>query len=133
MNELLFIGEIETPYNTLEECPHNIQKGGPLCRIKLFDNYKVGLFGLEKGQKIVVIYWLYGIDRTASVGMSHHMSGQFGTFAKRTPIRPNPMGLAVLDIEDIDESTITVRGMDCLNGTKLLDIKPAIYEEVGMK
>ncbi|MFA0692944.1 TrmO family methyltransferase, partial [Vibrio splendidus] len=46
-------------------------------------------------------------------------------------LRPNPIGAAVLPIEKIENGTVTVRGLDCLNNTPLLDIKPAIYREKG--
>jgi len=47
----------------------------------------------------------------------------------RTPNRPNPIGVAVLSIEQIIDGVITVRGLDCLDGTPLLDIKPAMSGE----
>ncbi len=135
MSELLFIGEFSTPYKTLQDCPKNIQADGPICTIQIFDEYKDGLYGLEVGQKIVVIYWLNDngkIKRTVSIGSSHHASGEYGTFAKRSPARPNPLGLGVLEIVGINDTVISVKGLDCLDGTKLLDIKPAIAHEAKM-
>ena len=44
----------------------------------------------------------------------------------RTPNRPNPIGLARLTIVDIEDGVIVVRGLDCLNGTNIVDIKPSI-------
>ena len=54
-----------------------------------------------------------------------------GTFALRSPHRPNPIAVAVLPIVAIDSGSVSVRGLDCLNGTHLLDIKPAIMHELS--
>jgi tRNA (Thr-GGU) A37 N-methylase len=54
-----------------------------------------------------------------------------GTFALRSPHRPNPIAAAVLPIEAIDGNRVAVRGLDCLDGTSLLDIKPAVRSERG--
>ncbi len=73
-------------------------------------------------------YWfcIGFLVRTAQPEM---MQGKKGTFALRSPHRPNPIGAAVIPIESIDEGVIKVRGLDCLDGTPLVDIKPAIYFE----
>ena len=52
-----------------------------------------------------------------------------GTFALRSSHRPNPIGAAVVKIKSISGSIIVVRGLDCLTGTLLLDIKPAMSTE----
>jgi tRNA (Thr-GGU) A37 N-methylase len=57
--------------------------------------------------------------------------GVVGTFALRSPHRPNSIAAAVLRIEIIDSGSVSVRGLDCLNGTRLLDIKPAIMRELS--
>lgn len=123
--QLEFIGQIRTPYTDISQCPNNIQsQDGPVCEIQLRSQYHQGLVGLEVGQKILVLYWLSGANRQPEM-----MQGKNGTFALRSPHRPNPIGAAVLPIESIDERVIKVRGLDCLDGTPLVDIKPAIYFE----
>jgi tRNA (Thr-GGU) A37 N-methylase len=52
-----------------------------------------------------------------------------GTFSLRSPHRPNPIGAATLPIEKIEKGIVTVKGLDCLDGTSLIDIKPAILQE----
>ncbi len=133
-NELKFIGEIKTPYNTLKECPKNITPDGPICEVAIYDEYKDGLYGLEAGQKVMLLYWMYKDEnRKATIGASHHAPGEYGTFAKRSPSRPNPIGIGVLEIVEIKGNSLFVNGMDCLNDTLLLDIKPAIRDELTMK
>ncbi len=125
-NELIFIGEIETPYKQLSGCPKNVGIEGAICKVKIYDEYKEGLYGLQKGNKIVILYWLDKSSRTVSIAEGFSGKGELGTFARRTPNRPNPIGLATLEIIGISENEISVTGLDCLDGTKLIDIKPAI-------
>jgi tRNA-Thr(GGU) m(6)t(6)A37 methyltransferase TsaA len=123
------IGEIITPYKTLAECPRNIDPDGPPCELILRDDLRDGLLGLTAGQHILILYWLEHADRSSTRQNSRRTGELAGVFALRTPNRPNPIGAAVLPIEKIDNGVITVRGLDCLNGTPLLDIKPAMSGE----
>jgi len=127
--ELQFIGHIETPYNTLDECPRNIDKHGPLCKLVIKDQFKEGLSGLVAGKKIAVLYWFEKVNRNACQQQSRTSDKVAGVFALRTPNRPNPIAAATLVIEKIGANHILAKGLDCLNGTPLLDIKPAMSDE----
>ncbi len=129
MNELLFIGEVRSPYKSLDDCPRNISLNDDISTLIIYDEYKDGLFALEKSQKILILYWLDKIpqeERKTSIGKSRGSNNDklYGTFAIRTPYRPNPIGIAILEILEISENSITVKGLDCLDGTKIIDIKP---------
>jgi tRNA (Thr-GGU) A37 N-methylase len=131
-----FIGYIETPYNSLAECPKNISFNGPLCKLFINDDLKTEIRGLKIDQKIMVLYFLGDkedstIESNSIKKCPHSHNKDLGIFAKRSPHRPNPIGVAILPIVDIDfdKGIIYVKGLDCLNKTKLLDIKPAIYLE----
>ncbi|PMI89378.1 tRNA (N6-threonylcarbamoyladenosine(37)-N6)-methyltransferase TrmO, partial [Vibrio splendidus] len=127
-----FIGRIATPYHSVSECPNNIQPdNGPICEIILDDVYQQGLLGLNSGDHILILYWLEGEKRDELIQSWDEETPTKGTFALLSPHRPNPIGAAVLPIEQIENGTVTVRGLDCLNNTPLLDIKPAIYREKG--
>lgn len=122
---LTYIGKISTPYNSINECPNNVQAKGPTCTITLFDEFKHGLESLAVGDSILVLYWLADAKRDQLIqagcgGVSK------GTFSLRSPHRPNPIGAAVIPIQAIEDGVITVKGLDCLDNTPLLDIKPAI-------
>lgn len=122
---LRIIGWIETPYRTLAECPRNVEVAGSPCRIHLATDYAPGLLGLEPGQEILVLYWLDQADRDRLCQNSRRTGVYSGVFALRTPNRPNPIGAALVAIETRDDTSLVVRGLDCLNGTLLLDLKPA--------
>lgn len=131
MNATLnFIGHIRTPYQSISDCPNNIQFGGPLCQLNLDPEYQDGLKGLVEGQKILILYWLGQSTRPSEYRKLESTRGK-GVFALRSPCRPNPIGAAVLPIEKLDVGQITVRGLDCLDNTRLVDVKPAIYQEAA--
>lgn len=120
------IGEIITPYRAIADCPRNIDPKGPLCELILNNDLHDGLLGLEVGQRILILYWLEHADRSVALQTSRRTGERAGIFALRTPNRRNPIGAAVLPIVKINDGVITVRGLDCITGTPLLDIKPAM-------
>jgi tRNA-Thr(GGU) m(6)t(6)A37 methyltransferase TsaA len=123
--ELIAIGIISTPYDRLSDCPRNIGQENVECIIHIFEPYRLGLSGLVTGQNIEILYWLDLAKFDSLIQTSRKTKEPKGIFALRTPKRPNPIGTAVVAIDTISEATIIVRGLDCLNGTTLLDIKPA--------
>lgn len=123
------IGHISTPYATLAECPRNVDPQGPLCKLVIREDLRDGLLGLHAGQRILILYWFEQVDRTLLRTHSRRTGELAGVFALRTPNRRNPIGAAVLPIEQIDNGVISVRGLDCLDGTPLIDIKPAMAQE----
>ena len=125
---LKFIGHAETPYNSIDECPRNIDHNGPRCQLIVDDDYKDALLGLEPGREILILYWFENTDRNVTRQKSKRSGEVIGTFALRSPHRPNPIGAATLPVLAIDDGCVSVRGLDCLNGTPLLDIKPAIKD-----
>jgi len=123
------IGYIGTPYQSLEKCPRNIDREGPLCSLVIREELRDGLLGLQVGQPILILYWLTQADRTPLRQYSRRTGELAGIFALRTPNRCNPVGAAVLPIQSIVDGIISVRGLDCLDGTPLIDIKPAMADE----
>ena len=122
--ELRPIGHIETPYSSLEDCPRNVDPDGPPCALVLDPPYEEALFGLNPGDRILILYWFEGVDRDRLRQLRRGEGPILGTFALRSPHRPNPIAAAVLPIEAIEGNRVEVRGMDCLDGTPLIDIKP---------
>jgi tRNA-Thr(GGU) m(6)t(6)A37 methyltransferase TsaA len=127
------IGHIETPYKKLEDCPRNINPSGPACALVLDPPYDSALFGLNPGDRIMVLYWFDGVDRERLMQPRRGEGPVLGTFALRSPHRPNPIAVAVVEIETIDGNRVSVPGLDCLDGTPLLDIKPAAKAEKELR
>jgi len=128
---LISIGHINTPYIDIKDCPNNVDFNGPTCQLVIKNEYVIALSGLQTGQDILLLYWLENTDRSLLVQKKSVTNERLGTFAIRSPHRPNPIGVAVLPIEKIENGVVYVRGLDCINGTQLLDIKPAIKKETS--
>lgn len=120
---LVFIGRIHTPWRDRREAPRFGSQDGPLCRIELFDPWGQALQGLEAGQELDVLYWLH-LARRDLVLQCRHGDVPKGTFSLRSPMRPNPIGLSRVRLEAIEGMTLVVRGLDCIDGTPLIDLKP---------
>ena len=121
---LVFIGRIHTPWTSRMETPRQGRSDGPTCRIELFEPWVAALHGLEQYARIEVLYWLH-LSRRDLVLQSPKSDGSArGTFSLRSPARPNPIGTSIADLLRIEGATLFVRGLDCLDGTPLLDLKP---------
>ena len=121
---LRFIGRIRTPWTSRPDCPRQGRPDGPLCRIEVFAPWDAALDGIAAYGRIEVIYWMH-LSRRDLVRQSPRSDGTTtGTFALRSPVRPNPIATALVELVGIEASTLLVRGLDCVDGTPLLDIKP---------
>jgi tRNA (adenine37-N6)-methyltransferase len=121
---LLFIGRIRTPWTSRLTTPRQGRLDGPECRIEVFEPWVPALDGLEGYGRIEVIYWL-NLSRRDLVRQSPANDGRArGTFSLRSPVRPNPLGTSLVKLVGIEGATVVVRGLDCVDGTPLLDLKP---------
>lgn len=121
---IYFIGRIRTPWLTRESCPKRGEATGPLCQIEVESRWVRGLEGLAAHPRIQVLYWMH-LARRDLVLQSPMRTGRIhGTFALRSPVRPNPIASSEVDVISIDGGVVTVRGLDCLDGTWLIDLKP---------
>jgi tRNA-Thr(GGU) m(6)t(6)A37 methyltransferase TsaA len=121
---ITFIGRIHTPWTHRLMAPRQGRADGPVCRIELFPPWIRALQGLERFERIEVLYWLH-LSRRDLVLQSPANDGQVhGTFSLRSPVRPNPIGTSIATLVGIEGCVVLVRGLDCLDGTPLLDLKP---------
>lgn len=121
---LVFIGRIHTPWTDRMACPRQGRLDGPVCRIELFEPWAEGLDGLDQYEAVEVLYWL-DKSRRDLVRQSPKSDGTTrGTFSLRSPVRPNPIGTSVARLVGIEGAMVLVRGLDCLDGTPLIDLKP---------
>jgi tRNA (adenine37-N6)-methyltransferase len=120
---LYFIGVIHTPWKTRRECPKRGDPGGPVCTITVDGRWWEGLAGLTTHKRIQVLYWLHQARRDL-VLQTPYQRETTGTFSLRSPVRPNPIASSIVDLIGIDGNVLQVRGLDCVDGTPLLDLKP---------
>ncbi|MFN3994752.1 MAG: TrmO family methyltransferase [Tabrizicola flagellatus] len=71
-----------------------------------------------------VIYWLHLARRDLALQSPRNDGGVLGTFSLRSPMRPNPLGISSVRLICVDGTGVTVRGLDCVDGTPLIDLKP---------
>jgi tRNA-Thr(GGU) m(6)t(6)A37 methyltransferase TsaA len=121
---LYFIGRIRTPFKTRAECPKSTAASGAVGRVELDPRYAAGLRDLGLYSHAVLLYWMDQARRDLIQQVPAHLGRPRGTFALRSPARPNPVALAVVEILGLEGTTVTVRSVDCIDGTPLLDIKP---------
>jgi tRNA-Thr(GGU) m(6)t(6)A37 methyltransferase TsaA len=121
---LIFIGRIRTPWTVRADCPRQGRRDGPICRIELFEPWAEGLAGIENYDQIEVLYWLDRSRRDLVLQSPRGDGATRGTFSLRSPMRPNPIGTSLVTLVSVEGSALLVRGLDCLDGTPLIDIKP---------
>ncbi|MGE0279830.1 MAG: tRNA (N6-threonylcarbamoyladenosine(37)-N6)-methyltransferase TrmO [Rhizobiaceae bacterium] len=121
---LVFIGTIRTPWASRLVTPRQGRADGPICRIEIFEPWRAALRGVEKFEHLEVLYWLHLSRRDLVLQSPANDGSVHGTFALRSPARPNPIGTSIATLVGVEDSTVLVRGLDCLDGTPLLDIKP---------
>jgi tRNA-Thr(GGU) m(6)t(6)A37 methyltransferase TsaA len=87
------------------------------------------LDGIEDFSHLFVIFWMHKIPKEERTTMKVHPRGRIdmpllGVFATRTPHRPNPIGVTLVELLEVEGNVVTVRGLDAFDGTPVLDIKP---------
>ena len=118
------IGHVENDFDD-PTTPERIRAAE--SRIILDPTLTEGLNGLKPGQQIMVVYYFH---RSEGYELCQHPRGDRnrsprGVFALCSPRRPNPIGVTVVDLVAIEGNVLRVRGLDAINGTPLLDLKPA--------
>ena len=121
---LTYIGRIMTPWTSRMETPRQGRHDGPVCTIEIYEPWVAALKGIEAFERPEVIYWLDQARRDLVLQSPASNGEVFGTFSIRSPVRPNPIGTSIVLLEKVEGNRLLVRGMDCLDGTPLLDLKP---------
>jgi tRNA-Thr(GGU) m(6)t(6)A37 methyltransferase TsaA len=121
---LYFIGRIHTPWKERKDCPKNARESDAVCTVELDARFRDGLKDVESCSHLVLLYWMDRAPRNLVLQVPAHYGVQRGTFALRSPARPNPIAMSVVKLLSVEDGKLSVVGLDCLDGTPLLDIKP---------
>jgi tRNA-Thr(GGU) m(6)t(6)A37 methyltransferase TsaA len=121
---LYFIGRIRTPWTSRLATPRQGRHDGPVCRLEIFEPWVPALKGVDFYSNLEVIYWLHQSRRDLVLQSPKNNGNTRGAFSLRTPVRPNPIGTSIVKLVGIEGNTVLVRGLDCLDETPLLDLKP---------
>ncbi len=120
--QLKSIGIIHSPYKERKKCPP--QGREEICWIEVFEEYKGGLKDIDGFSHLLLFYWLHCSKNYSLLVKTPWDSEPHGVFATRSPNRPNALGLSVVELIEREENKLKVKGLDALEGTPLLDIKP---------
>ena len=133
------IGIIHTPYKTREDAPHQGFTKDEIGEIEVFQEYENGLTGIERFNKLFIIYCLHRSEQPPEDLMVRPFSSPHGNekrdpprgvFTTCAPVRPNPLALTLVELIERKGNILKVKGMDAIDGTPLLDIKPYIYDNM---
>ena len=118
------IGYVESDFTEIQDDPDVFK--GTVSRIRLNDEYVDGLYRIENYRRLYVIFVF---DQAEGYRLVVHPRGdrsrpERGVFGTRAPYRPNPIGLAVVELTGVDGAVLNVRDLDAIDATPVLDIKP---------
>jgi len=122
------IGWVESPVTDPSEAARQGDEGTPNCWLVLDADVRPAIDGLKPDDDIVALSWLHLADRTV---LRVHPRGDTsrpmrGVFATRSQHRPNPLGIHQVTVRAIDDLRIQVRGLEAIDRTPIIDIKPAL-------
>jgi len=101
-------------------------------RVRVFPEFCAGLKGIEDFSHLIILYWIHLRDNEEERSTllvfpkRHAVKVKTGVFASRSPSRPNPIGLCVVELLKVEKCVLTVKGLDAFEGSPIIDIKPYI-------
>ncbi len=127
--ELRQIATINSPFCDLKNMP--VQPCGAqnnYATIEFKEEYASGLADLEGFSHVYLIYYFHKIKepKLSVVPFNDKTGSERGVFATRTPMHPNSIGLSLVELVSVKDNIVTIKGVDIVDGTPLLDIKPYI-------
>lgn len=118
------VGVVHSPYARPADAPHQGFAADAEATVEVFDAYADALAGVADVLRLTVVYWAHLADRSALAG-----DDGTGAFARRGPARPNPLGVCTCTVLGVEGRRIRVRGLDAVDGSPVLDLKPALQAE----
>lgn len=121
---LMPVGVAHTPYEMPDDAPHQGFADEAESTIEIFEPYADGMGGIDDVYRLTVLYWAHLADRFSLVG-----SDGVGAFARRSPARPNPVSVCTCTLVRRAGRSIVVSGLDAVDGSPVIDLKPALQAE----
>lgn len=122
------IGYVHSPYESTEEVPKGLgAKHDAEGSLEILPEFEPGLTDIE-GFSHLIVLWVFdrlrARDRLELIGTPPADNRPHGVFATRSPRRPNPIGFTVVELVSRNSRSLDVRGVDMLDGTPIVDLKP---------
>lgn len=129
--QLTQIGIVHSEFTSRREAREHTTAES-IGKIEIFKEFQEGLSDLEHFSHILVLFWMHKAKGVSlKVKPIYHPEKERGVFSTRHPDRPNPIGITVVEILEIKGNVMKVQGIDMIDGTPVLDIKP--YTEYYIK
>lgn len=124
--DLVPVGVVRSPFATVLDAPRQGHLSAAESRVEVFERFAPALGGIAAPCRLLVVTWAHLADRA-------HLARVDGTgaFEGRSPHRPNPILVTEVEVVARDGNVLTVRGLDLVDGTPVLDLKPAEAEHEG--
>ena len=122
------IGVIHSPFREKEQTPIQPSRSQAKGRVEVYPEFAAGLEDIEGFSHIILLYMFHQSSGFTLRVKPFLDDQQHGLFATRYPKRPNPIGISVVRLARRDENILEIEGVDVLDGTPLLDIKPYVSE-----
>lgn len=131
--EVRVLGRVESPLTEMDSAPRQGDEGAPDVWVDFEPAVLRALEGVQPGDRIVILTWLDRADRDL---LAVHPRGDTsrpaaGVFATRSPHRPNPIGLHPVQVLERDGPRLKVSGLEALDGTPVIDVKPLLEGEIS--
>ena len=129
MEQLLkAIGVVHSDLRTTQDAPYEGSHSLQEATLEIYPEFCLGLAGMERLSRLVVLYWLHCADREVLrvYPRGDRSKEMIGVFTNRSPLRPNPVGISVVDILNVEISRVRVRGLDAIDGTPKIDLKATL-------
>jgi len=124
--ELKPIGIIHSPFKNTRKAPYQGYRSEEISRIEVFKEFEEGLKDIEGFSHIIVIFWFHKSQGYHLLVKTPWDDSLHGLFTTRSPHRPCPLGLTVVELVAREKNILKVKGLDAIDGSPLLDIKPYI-------
>ncbi|MDI6873750.1 tRNA (N6-threonylcarbamoyladenosine(37)-N6)-methyltransferase TrmO [Candidatus Solincola sp.] len=118
------IGVIRSPYQDMDGAPFQGSMSPAECVVEIFEEYADGLKDIEAASHLYILYWADRASRDVLQTVTPWGPELRGVFACRSPSRPNPINLCVVELLRREGNRLTVRGLDAVDGSPVVDIKP---------
>jgi len=122
--QLQEIGIVRNAYKNLMDIPRQGRMSEEVSEVEIHPEFADGLLRIEQNKYLIVLYWAHLAKRNILKTLPPASKEIHGVFASRSPGRPNPLSLCIVELIERNGDILRVKGLDALDGSSVIDIKP---------
>jgi tRNA-Thr(GGU) m(6)t(6)A37 methyltransferase TsaA len=132
MERLEFIGVVNSSLKEVGQCPLQEHEGAPQVLVSIDKKYQEALLGLKSGSRVLLLTWLHKANRETLTTKPRNdpNAATMGVFATRSPDRPNPIGIHLAEVLEINDGKLKISNLEVIDGTPIIDIKPILNNQL---